>query len=211
MGDMKKLYITIVYLIIFGCNSNHNYIIPYDIERNFPDPKNGITQDEMNEFTRKMVNQIKINTEGKKIPKIQVFDANGQNVDLNKMINQKTFIYGTDNHCGWGLEMLEEDLPYTIEKLKGDSIKIFTIALLVWDEMDSNEIRSFNKIIDEVKTKYEHFYIIEKKDAKKLNIMNATKLLIDSDQNVISWDIGASLNPNGLYEELKTKLLLTNR
>jgi hypothetical protein len=33
----------------------------------------------------------------------------------------------------------------------------------------------------------------------------------DSDQNVISWDIGASLNPNGLYEELKTKLLPISR
>jgi hypothetical protein len=211
MGNLKKLFITSIYLIIFGCSSNHNYIIPYDIERNFPDSKNGITQDEMNEFTRKMVHQIKVNTEGKKIPKIQVYEANGKNVILNNLINQKSFIYGTDSHCGWGLEIMKEDLPNTIKKLKGDSIKLFTIALLVRDEMDSNEIRSFNKLIDKVKTKYEHFYIIDKKEAKKLNIMNATKLLIDSDQNVISWDIGASLNPNGLYEELKTKLLLTSR
>jgi hypothetical protein len=41
--------------------------------------------------------------------------------------------------------------------------------------------------------------------------LNATKLLLDKDQHVISIDFGASLNPNGLYEELKTKLLQTSR
>jgi len=153
---------------------------------------------------------MKTNTEGKKIPTIQVFETNGKSVSLNNMINQKTFIYATDSHCSWGLDILEEDLPNTIEKLKGDSIELFTIALLVRDEMDSNEIKSFNKLIDNVKIKYKHFYIIERKDAKRLNIMNATKLLIDSDQNVISWNIGASLDPNGLYNELKSKLLLTS-
>lgn len=206
---MKKHFITFFSLIIFGCCQNHNYIIPYDIERNFPDQKNGITQTEMNEFTRKMVNQLKANTEGKIMPRIEVSDTDGKRYILNKMINQKTLIYGTDSHCSWGLSVLEEDLPNTLARLRRESMNLFTIALLVRDELDSNEIEAFNKLVKNIKCKYDHFYIIEKKEAKKLNILNATKLFVDSDQIVISWSIGALLDPNGLYEELKTKQLLT--
>ncbi len=205
---MKNHFFIFVFLILFGCGSNHNYIIPYDIEKHFPDSKNGITQDEMNEFTRKMVNQLKANTEGKFMPRIEVSDTDGKRVILNKIINQKTLIYGTDSHCSWGLDVLEYDLPNTIARLRRNSINLFTIALLVRDEMDSNEIEAFNKLVKDVKRKYDHFYIIKKKEANKLNILNATKLFVDSDQIVISYSIGATLSPNGLYDELKTKLLL---
>ena len=207
---MKNHFFIFTFLILFSCGSNHDYIIPYDIEKHFPDTKNGITQTEMDEFTRKMVNQLKANTEGKIMPRIEVNDTDGKRVVLNKIINQKTLIYGTDSHCSWGLDVLEDDLPNTLARLRRESINLFTIALLVRDELGSNEFEAFNKLVKNVKCKYEHFYIIERKEANKLNILNATKLFVDSDQIVISWSIGALLDPNGLYEELKTKLLLTS-
>jgi len=203
---MKRLCFILIYLVIFGCNANQPYIIPYDMEKHFPDRKNGLTQNEINEWFRKGILQTKVNTEGKKMPAIRVTNPKGQPVILNNMIHQRTLLFGTDSHCGWGLDVLENDLPNALEKLKGDSVKLFTIVLLVRDKMDSAETRSFTKLVNEVEPRYEHFYIIEKQEAKKLNMMNATKMMVGGDQTVISWDIGAFLDPNRLYEELKSKL-----
>ncbi|MCK9400099.1 MAG: hypothetical protein M0Q51_08930 [Bacteroidales bacterium] len=197
-------------LIVFvSCNSSRDTIIPYDYEANFPDTKNGITQDQANEYHQFAMNQIQLNTVGKKLPKIFIYDINNTKVRLNKLIKQTTFIYATGNHCGWGLEVLDNDLPITLEKLKGDSIYIFTIALLVRTPFDTADSEGFSKKAYEVNSKYDQFYIIDESEAKKFNALNATKLLVDRKETVIYLGYGANLDPDQFYERLKSKLLLT--
>ncbi|MDX9906856.1 MAG: hypothetical protein RBS55_09745 [Bacteroidales bacterium] len=188
---------------LLSCRIHSDFIIPYDIEKNFPDSKGGLTQEQVNEHFRNSYNTMKAGTEGKKLPPTFVFDTNGQKIKLNDLIDQATLIYGTDSHCGWGLVVLESDLPAALEKLQRDSVDLFTIALLVREKTEREESIRCAEIVSENKDKYEHFYIIDRKQAEKLNIMSATKMLIDSNQRVVYWNVGASIDPNRIYEELR--------
>jgi hypothetical protein len=206
---MKKIHFIMALILLVGCNSSRNIIIPYDFEANFPDTRNGLTQTQANEYMQSAMDQMQKNTVGKKLPKISVYDLNNQEFKLNKLIRQTTFIYSTDNHCGWGLIVLENDIPYTIEKLKGDSIYLNTIALLVMTSADSVDSEEFMTEADDVKSKYDQFYIIDEQEAKKFNGINATKLLIDRKKTVLYLGYGANLDPDIFYERLKSSILLT--
>ncbi len=206
---MKKVYLLLALIVLVSCNSSRNIIIPFDYEANFPDTKNGLTQDQANEYHQFAINQIQVNTVGKKLPNIFIYDINNKKVRLNKLIKETTFIYATDNHCGWGLEVLDNDLPYALEKLKKDSIDINTIALLVRTPEDSADMEDFIKEAHEAKSKYNQFYIINGSEAKKINANSATKLLVDRKETVIYLGYGANIDPDIFYERLKSQLLLT--
>jgi hypothetical protein len=198
-------------IMLVSCNTNQNTIIPYDYEANFPDIKNGLTQAQADDYNRFAMDQMQKNTVGKKLPEIIVYDVNNKEFKLKKMIRQTTLIYATDNHCGWGLIVLENDLPYAIEKLKADSIYLNTIALLVKTSTDSIDSEEFMNEAYDVKSKYDHFYIIDEKEANKFNAINATKLLVDRRKTVIYLGYGANLDPDLFYERLKSSLLLTDK
>ena len=197
-------------IVLVSCNTSRNTIIPFDYVANFPDTKNGLTQTQADDYEKFAMEQMQKNTVGKKLPNILVYDVNNKAVKLNKLIKQTTFIYATDNHCGWGLIVLDNDLPYTIEKLKGDSIYLNTIALLIKTSIDSVDSEEFINEANEVKSKYDQFYIIDEKEANKFNAINATKLLVDRTKTVIYLGYGANLSPDIFYERLKSELLLTN-
>ena len=207
---MKKIVLLLAVIVLVSCKSNRELIIPYDYAANFPDTKNGLTQDQVNEYHRSAMNQIQSNTVGKKLPKIFIYDINNKKVKLNKLINQTTLIYATDNHCAWGLVVLDNDLPNAIEKLKKDSIYINTIALLVKMPIDSADSEKFMKEVNHVKSKYDQFYIVDESEAKKFNGYNATKLLVNKKKTVIYLGYGANIDPDQFYENLKSKLLLTD-
>jgi hypothetical protein len=207
---MKKIHLLLAIIVLVSCHSSRDTIIPYDYETNFPDTKNGLTQAQADDYNRFAMDQMQKNTVGKKLPKIIVYDVNNKEVKLNKLIKQTTFIYATDNHCGWGLLVLDDDLPYTIEKLKGDSIYLNTIALLVKTSIDSVDSEEFMNKANEVKSKYDQFYIIGEQEAKKFNALNATKLLVDRKKTVLYLGYGANLDPDLFYERLKSEILQTN-
>ena len=208
---MKYITLVLALFILENCNSNQDIITPYDYVANFPDTKNGLTQKQVNEYFKKSMNQIRINTVGKKLPEIYINNIHNKRVRLDLLINQITFIYATDNHCGWGLEVLENDLPYAIEKLESDSIKINVIALLIKSLSDSTDLNAFNQKATEVNLKYNQFYIIDESEAKKINALNATRLFVDKQKIVIDIGYGAYLDPDTFYETLKSKLLLTSQ
>jgi hypothetical protein len=207
---MKKVHLLIALIVLVSCNSSKNTIIPYDYEANFPDTKNGLTQEQAYEYNKTAMNQIQLNTVGKKLPKIFIYDINNKKVRLNKLIKETTLIYATDNHCGWGLQVLDTDLPYTLEKLKADSIYLNAIALLVRYPVDSTDAEDFNKKAAEVNSLYDQFYIIDNQEAKKFNSLNATKLLVDRKGTVLYIGYGANADPDRFYEQLKSKLMITN-
>ena len=207
---MKNVYLLLALIVLVSCNSSRNIIIPFDYEANFPDTKNGLTKEQGNEYHKSAMNQIQVNTVGKKLPKIFIYNANNKKVRLNKLIRQTTLIYATDNHCGWGLEVLENDLPNALEKLKKDSIDVNTIALLVRTPEDSADMEDFIREAHEAKSKYNQFYIINESEAKKINAISATTLLVDRQETVIYLGYGTNIDPDIFYERLKSKLLLTD-
>lgn len=209
-ATMKKYHLLLAFIMLVSCNSNRNIIVPFDYIKNFPDTKNGLTQEQANEYMSYAMNQIQLNTVGKKVPKIFIYDIHNKKVKLNSLINQTTFLYATDKHCGFGMEVLDTDLPHALEKLKEDSIYIYTIALLVKTDFDSTNMEDFNNTASEINLMYDHFYIIDESESKKLNALNAAKILIDKNKNIISIGFGASLDPNGIYEQLKSRLMLWN-
>lgn len=203
---MKPVYFLFTILLLASCNSSRDFIIPFDYEANFPDTKNGLTQEQGNEYNRYAMNQLQLNTVGKKLPNIVIYDLNDKKVRLDKLIKQTTLLYATDNHCGWGLEVLDTDLPYTLEKLKKDSISINTIALLIMTPEDSTDLEDFMKEAREVSTIYNHFYIIAESEAAKFNALNATQVLIDKHKTVLHLGYGANSDPEIYYQRLKSKL-----
>jgi hypothetical protein len=208
IGAMRNIVLLLALIVLVSCNTSREFIIPYDYITNFPDTKNGLTQDQVNEYFQSARNQMQLNTVGKKLPEIFIYDINNKKVKLNKLINKTTLIYATDNHCGFGLDVLDNDLPYALEKLKEDSVYLSTITLLVRRQIDSGDSEALLRKAAEVKLKYDHLYIIDESESEKINEMNATILIVDRNQYVIFLSYGAFSDPNKLYEHLKSNLLL---
>ena len=142
-------------------------------------------------------------TIGKELPDLIIMNKANNEIELKKIINEKTLLVLTGAHCGWGMEGLTNDLPYALNKLKEENVEINVICLFIKADSDDEDIEHFNAAYNELKSFYPNIYVIPEKDSKRLNVFaNPTRMLIDQDKSVVKIGIGVS-TPERLYEELK--------
>ena len=205
----KSIFTALLFVFtISSCVETSNDIIPVDFEKYKKEFIPGLTQKRANEILSKQRVEVLEKTIGKEIPdSIFVKNENGE-VELKKLLTEKTLLVLTASHCAWGMEGLTNDMPYALNKLKEEKIEINVICLFIKTEFDDEDITYFNTTYNELKVFYPNIYVISEKDSRRLNVtVNPARMLIDQDKSVISKRDGVS-TPEGLYEELK-KLLQT--
>ena len=202
------LPIILLVIIISSCLETTNYIIPVDFEKYEKEYIPGLTQGGSQEIQTRQWKEVQENTIGKELPDLIIFDQFNSEIKLKNHINGKTLLVLTGAHCGWGMEGLTNDLPYALNKLQEEKIKINVICLFIKTDSDDEDIKHFNTTFNELKSFYPNIYVIHENDSKRLNVFaNPTRMLIDHDKSVIKIGIGVS-TPERLYEEMK-KLLPT--
>lgn len=202
------LPIILLVIIISSCLEKTNYIIPVDFEKYEKEYIPGLTQGGSQEIQTRQWTEVLEKTIGKELPDLIIFDQSNSEIKLRSVITEKTLLVLTGAHCGWGMEGLTNDLPYALNKLQEEKIKINAICLLIKIDSDTEDMKHFNTIFNELKFFYPNIYVIHEKESKRLNVFaNPTRMLIDHDKSVIKVGIGVS-TPERLYDEIK-KLLPT--
>ena len=195
------LSIILLEIIVLSCDSPTNYIIPVDFDKYEKEYVPGLNQEGVNAIQIRMREEIKENSIGKELPNILIKDQDNNEIELKRLLSEKTLIALTDVHCGWGMEGLTNDLPKAMEKLESENRYLKTICLVIKTDSDYENPELFNTYRDELKKYYSDLYIIDEKDSKRLNVYaNPTRLLIHNNK-LIHIGIGVSLQ-GGLYEEL---------
>jgi len=207
MKTIKMRIIGIAITLLFSCQSAPEYIIPVDFEKYQQEYVPGLTQKDANTIQLRQWEEVLENSLGKEIPDIQIKNQEGDNIKLKNNITQQTLIVMTDAHCSWGIEGLTNDLPKVLEKLHENQINPNIICLLIKEAQDDENPTQFMMSMNELKKEYSDVYIIDKIDAKRLNVFaNPTRIITNKNHIVTHMGLGVS-SPERLYDELETHLL----
>ena len=183
---MKKIHVIFLFLLlglILSCNRPDNSIIETDTEKIIVNAsKNGLTIEETGRLSLLMNDSVRKNTIGKKLPNVIVTNVSHQKVNLLDelyKINNVFVLVSSDIYCGFGADCMRNVFPESLKKYRAKNNDIQAICLLKRTESDKNDSIEFNKTIKELMPLYNSIYIIEEKDANRLNMIgNPTRLYV---------------------------------
>lgn len=201
-----KIYIRtfLTVLVLASCTRVENYVIETDFSQLIPDTINGETEKESQVKSRGFYKLLLLNTIDKTIPDTEIFTVNGKKLNLRDVLNTKTIIISSDNHCGWGLDGLTNDFPKALKKLQNEISDVKIICLFKREKTDIENSVSFDKTLNELKLIYETVYIIDVNQAYKINLFpNPTRLYVNENKVVTHIGVGTSLIENSLVKEIK--------
>ena len=192
------------------CNKPNNFIIETDIEKiTLNASKNGLTVEENERLGLLIVDSLKKNTIGKTLPNIIVSNVTNQKLNLLDeldKVNHNFILISSDIYCGFGLECISNLFPKAFEKFSSKNKDIPAYCLVKRTESDISDSVRFYKTVNELNPYYTAIFIIEDKEANKLNLgMNPTRLYL-TEQNVVT-NITFGINVDGdLYDEIEQNI-----
>jgi hypothetical protein len=202
----KTLLLTLPGIFFLLCCSHENFIKEVDLSGLMPDRKNGMTIEQSQQQARRFFDQVTINTVGKQIPSIQVYNKNDKPIDLREVIDRKTVLIASDVHCGFGTEGLENDFQSAIKNLQPKHKDVKFVCLLVKDSTDFKDPTSFSQYLLTLSSLYQELYWLPEGQARKLNIFaNPTRIVVGENKTVIHIGFGISM-PNSMTEILENEL-----
>jgi len=206
---MKKNNLIALFLslgLILSCNKPDNFIIETDIEKiALNASKNGLTVEQNGRLSLLINDSVKKNTIGKSLPIVFVTNLSHQKVNLLDVldkVNNDFILISSDIYCGFGGDCMRNIFPKSLKKYRANYEDIQVFCLLKRTESDISDSISFNKTIQELKPLYNSIYIIEEKDANRLNMnANPTRLYVTKHMVVKNIKVGINLTGD-LYDEI---------
>ena len=199
----NNLILLLLSIALLSCANKKDFIIPVDFEKFEKEIVPGLNQEEVKGIISRQIEEIKINSIGKHIPKIFVKDKSGQEIILQNVLFGNNVIALTDAHCSWGNEGLTNDLQFALKELEKEKIKPVIICLLIKEKSDYNDTTKFLDRYNNLGKLYDNFYVIDRVDANKLNVFaNPTRLYFDKNLKLKNYKIGVS-TPRKRYVEMK--------
>jgi len=192
--------------LILSCNKPDNFIIETDIEKiAINASKNGLTVEQNGRLGLLINDSVKKNTIGKSLPVVFVSNLSHQKVNLLdelEKVNSDFVLISSDIYCGFGGDCLRNIFPLSLKKYRANYKDIQAICLLKRTESDISDSINFIKTIQELKPLYNSIYIIEEKDANRLN-MNANPTRLYVTKHLVVKNIKVGINLTGdLYDEI---------
>jgi hypothetical protein len=196
-------FIGVILLIsIYSCDSNNNYIVPFNSEKAYEEAaKNGLTQEESDKISESIYDSIITNTVGKSFPSIKVTNLTNKETNLADELKDYSIIVSSDLYCGYGKECLMNTFPNSLKKIKNK--KIHTICLIKNNETSLEDSIIFKQQIEKLNTLYSSVYYINEKEADKLNLYNnPSRLYINNQKTVCYIAVGLPMIGD-LYDEIR--------
>jgi hypothetical protein len=192
---MKKTALIIAgffLLLSISSNRSKNYVVATDIEKIATSFNgNGLTEEESIKQDKIRLDSMLKNTIGKSIPEIEVTTLSNQKLILGYEFAGNFIIVSCDAYCGFGLECITDLFPKAITKFNKNNKAIPVICLLKKTENDKSNSMRFNNTLKELKRLYQTIYIIDEKEAGKLNLLiNPTRLYVNKDRIVTNMEFG---------------------
>lgn len=193
---MKKIAFVFAFALLWmSCQTkfDSDFIIPFDANKfdqeNF---KNNALLKNTAHIKNKLFTEIEQKTLGKKLPSIMVKTADGQTMNLQKLIHQKTVLMMCNASCNDGLENMLNEMPKALEKLNINEDQLKIIALFIQNKNEDITSENIRSIIAQLQEKYTDFYIINDYEALKMNVIgNPTRMYIHDDLKVMDMSIGS--------------------
>jgi hypothetical protein len=202
----------LLFLLTISCSKRENTIIEIDTDKIILEAsKDGLTEDESEKLNIVLYDSIMKNTIGKNIPNIIMYDIANQKksilTELDK-IDSDFILVSSDLYCGYGTECITDVFPKSYKKFSQEHGHILVICLIKRTEDDINDSGTIKKTIDNIKPFYNSIYIIDEKEASKLNMYaNPSRLYVTKDLVVKNIKFGMDLSGD-LYEEIKQNIKL---
>jgi hypothetical protein len=212
---MRNTTIVLVFILLCfatACNQAPGYIVETDISKISTDAsKDGFTVEENRQFDLFVTDSVKKNTIGKSLPDIIVTDLSNRKLKLRDEISGNCIIISSDIYCSYGLDGLSAIFPKAIKMLDKQLINTQVICLLKKTHEDVANPELFNNVIKELKPSYSVIYIVEKREAGKLNLcINPTRLYLNKNKVVTNIELGLP-SPEELYKEIKHNTIAVNK
>jgi hypothetical protein len=187
---------------MYSCNSNSNYIVPFNSEKAYEEAaKNGLTQEESDEISESIYDSIIANTVGKSFPGIKVTNLTNKEINLADDLKDYSIIVSSDLYCGYGKECLLNTFPNSLKKIKNKNIH--TICLIKKNDESVEDTKTLKLQIEQLKALYSSVYFINEKEANKINLYNNPSRLYINNQKIVCY-IAVGLPMIGdLYDEIK--------
>jgi hypothetical protein len=212
---MKNTTTVLVYIFLCfatACNQAPGYIVETDISKISTDAsKDGLTVEENMNFGSFVTDSVKKNTIGKSLPDITVTDLSNRKLKLRDKISVNCIIISSDIYCSYGLDGLSAIFPKAIKMLDKQLMNTQVICLLKKTHKDDANPELFNNVIKELKSSYSAIYIVDKRDAGKLNLcINPTRLYLNKHKVVTNIELGLP-SLEELYKEIKQNTIAENK
>jgi len=204
----KTLLITILLSLEFfiSCSKSINYIIETDIAQiSINASKNGLTVEEDRNLGSLIFDSIKKNTIGKTLPNVTVTNLLQQKLNLIKeldKVNNNFILVSSDIYCGFGLDCISNLFPKAYKLFSDENKDIPAFCLLKRTEFDTKDSLKLIKTMNELNPFYTSIYIIEDKEARKLNLnINPTRFYVNKNMIVTNIAYGIPIVED-LYKEM---------
>lgn len=198
---VRTIPIIILLLLVFtGCfisDPHSDKEIPEIVPTKF-EPielgENGVTVQQMSDYSQQQIDRIKRNTLNHKIPFVGVLNSNNKMVDLLDLIKKPTFILAMDTDCGIGRMYARENFPMALKRPEVDRSRfdvIFLISTYRDQTFKSDEVIEFQKEMEAI---YDNVYLISEENAIKMNATGVTTILTDNKGVVKDYRKGTAMN-----------------
>jgi len=195
---MRGVLIKAVWLLLLfvSCQSKPEYIIRVDVEKLNTEYKaavnaHGLTREESNAFTQRMLDEVYQSTLRKRLPPVQVIDLKGHTKNLVELLTNKTLLVFTFKGCGPGMETILDKFPKTLLELKKENITPDYLCILLQDSTETKISKSMNELITDCQKRYPgKVLLMNENEALKLNIMGSPMGIIVDNGIVQCLDVG---------------------
>lgn len=190
---MNRIVLTIfIATLLVGCSRKDNYIIPVDYEKLY-ESVSCQTELQGGEQTFQIMQAHWDNTVGKEVPNIKVQGTDGKSYKFKKLLKQGSIIIFSTPNCGWGEEDAETEFPALCREISDELEDIDIFCLIENDK--SYDQQKVNDYAWALQKEYSKVYLIEQKDAQKINLnASPTKLFINEEQTVVYMQLGYTMD-----------------
>lgn len=199
MNKLTILFLTHLTLLgLISCTPDVAEIKTVNFDSLRPDPSQGITVKQSQDFLELRQKLQKENTIDKRLIKTTITNEKGKRLSLTKVISTKSLLLIGSPNCPYSKICFLENFPKIIDSLKQLNINTKLIKLIV-HESDSINFNKLNNKLEEYlnvcKSIYpENTYLISRNEVKKLNFYsNVATYFIDENQIIRDIRRGASL------------------
>ena len=164
----------ILLILMYSCNSNSNYIVPFNSEKAYEEAaKNGLTHEESDKISESIYDSIIANTVGKSFPGIKVTNLTNKEINLADDLKDYSIIVSSDLYCGYGKECLLNTFPNSLKKIKNKNINnMEKIILKTKQNLYRIISETTGKSMAQVTKDADRDYYMSSEEAKKYGIVD---------------------------------------
>ncbi|MEX2379805.1 MAG: hypothetical protein WD530_03625 [Vicingaceae bacterium] len=200
MNKLTILFLTHLTLLgLISCTPDVAEIKTVNFDSLAPDPSEGITVKQSQEFSKLILRLQKENTLNKKLKETPLKSLNGNELFLSDVLGGKRAILLIgSSYCAYSRRCFFKNIPLINDSLKKINIKSRLIKLVI-DESTFKKPNKPDSIFKAYLQTAQSFYpnktyIISREDAFKLNILNTNIYFINKNMVVKQIEWGASID-----------------